>query len=250
MNAAVELLDVCLDWEDQDLQVQLSLSVEVGELLALVGPNRSGRGLLLRLCAGLISPSRGTVRVLGRELSQLSEEELVALRLRIGIVLQQPGLLSNMTVFDNVALPLRYHGAMPESAIQSLVTARLETLGLTPLRNRFPAQLNAGEARCTAIVRALIMDQELLLLEDPTEGLDAEMIQRLGQLFAECRRTRSLTILATMRTFSSLMETADRVAFMRGGRLEAVARHQDLLAMADAGMKQYLTAPGVPEQSL
>ncbi|TLY40771.1 MAG: ATP-binding cassette domain-containing protein [Nitrospirae bacterium] len=80
MNLAVELLDLCLDWEDQELQVQLSLSAEVGEFLALVGPNRSGRGLLLRLCAGLISPSRGTVRVLGRELSQLSEEELVALR--------------------------------------------------------------------------------------------------------------------------------------------------------------------------
>src|SRR5947199_12207 len=95
-----------------------------------------------------------------------------------------------------------------------------------------------------------IMDHELLLLEDPTEGLDAEMIQRLGQHFAECRRTRSLTILATMRAFSPLMETADRVAFMRGGRLEAVARHQDLLTMADAGMKQYLTAPGIPEQSL
>lgn len=250
MNFAVELSDVCLDWEEQDLQVKLSLSVQVGEFLALVGPNRSGRGLLLRLCAGLISASRGTVRVLGREMSRLSEEELVELRLRIGIVLQQPGLLSNMTIYDNVALPLRYHGAMPEPAIQSLVMARLEPLGLTPLRDRFPAQLNAGEARCAAIVRALIMDQELLLLEDPTEGLDAEMIQRLGRLFAECRRTRPLTILATMRAFSSLMETADRVAFMRGGRLEAVARHQDLLAMADAGMKQYLTAPGIPGPSL
>lgn len=250
MNFAVELSDVCLEWEEQDLRVELSLSVEAGEFMALVGPSRSGRGLLLKLCAGLVSSSRGTVRVLGRDLSQLSEQELVELRLRIGIVLQQPGLLSNMTIFDNVALPLRYHGAMPESAIESLVTARLETLGLTPLRDRFPAQLNAGEARCAAIVRALIMDQELLLLEDPTEGLDAEMIQRLGRLFAECRRTRSLTILATMRAFSSLMETADRVAFMRGGRLEAVARHQDLLTMADAGMKQYLTAPGIPEQSL
>jgi len=250
MNTAVELSDVCLDWEEQDLHVQLSLSVQVGEFLALVGPIRSGGGLLLRLCAGLISTSRGTVRVLGREMSRLSEEELVELRLRIGIVLQQPGLLSNMTIYDNVALPLRYHGAMPESAIQSLVMARLEPLGLTPLRNRFPAQLNAGEARCAAIVRALIMDQELLLLEDPTEGLDAEMIQRLGRLFAECRRTRPLTILATMRAFSSLMETADRVAFMRGGRLEAVARHQDLLTMADAGMKPYLTAPGIPEPSL
>lgn len=250
MNLAVELSDVCLEWEDQNLQVELSLSVELGEFMALVGPSRSGRGLLLKLCAGMVSPSRGTVRVLGRDLSQLSEEELVQFRLRIGIVLQQPGLLSNMTVFDNVALPLRYHGTMAEPAIQSLVMARLEALGLTSLRHRFPAQLNQGEARCAAIVRALIMDAELLLLEDPTEGLDAEMAQRLGQLFADCRRTRSLTILATMRAFTPLMEAADRVAFMRGGRLEAVARHQDLLTTADAGMRQYLTAAGTSEQSL
>src|SRR5207244_10740460 len=107
MQLAVELLGLCLDWEDQELQVQLSLSVEVAEFLALVGPNRSGRGLLLRLCAGLISPSRGTVRVLGRELSQLSEEELAAIRLRIGIVLQQPGLLSHMAVFVNMEWAMR-----------------------------------------------------------------------------------------------------------------------------------------------
>lgn len=250
MNLAVELSDVSLEWEEQNLQVELSLSVEVGEFMAVVGPSRSGRGLLLKLCAGLVSPSRGTVRVLGRDMSQLSEEELVELRFRIGIVLQQPGLLSNMTVYDNVALPLRYHGTMAEPAIQSLVTDRLEGLGLAPLRNRFPAQLNESEARCAAIVRALIMDPELLLLEDPTMGLDVEMIQRLGRLLAECRRTRSLTILATMRVFSSLMETADRIAFMRGGRLEAVARRQDLLTTADAGMRQYLAPPGMPEQPL
>ena len=250
MSAAVELSDACVNWEEQDLQVHVTLSVQTGEFLALVGPNRSGRGLVLKLCAGLVSPVQGTVRVLGREMAQLSEEDLVDLRLRVGIVLQQPGLLNNMTIYDNVALPLRYHRGMPEHEIQSLVMARLETLGLSQLWNRFPAQLNEGETRCAAILRAFIMDQELLLLEDPTEGLDAEMVGRLSQLFADYRRSRPLTILATMRAFSPLMESVDRIAFMRGGRIEAIGRHRDLLTMADAGMKLYLGAPVPPEQPI
>lgn len=246
MSAAIELSDVCVQGEEQDLQVQASLTLQTGEFLALVGPNRSGGGLVLKLCAGLVSPARGTVRVLGREMTRLSEKDLVDLRLRLGIVLQPPGLLSNMTIYDNVALPLRYHRGMSEPEIQSLVMARLEPLGLAPLWNRFPSQLNQGEARCAAIVRALILDQELLLLEDPMEGLDAEMIRRLGQLVADCRRSRPLTILATMRAFSPLMETVDRIAIMRGGRIEAIGPYKDLLTTADSAMKPYLGATAFP----
>lgn len=240
MAAAVELTDVCVDMEGQDRPAELSLTVNIGEFLALVGPSRSGKSMVLKLCAGLVAPTGGAVRVLGQDLSELDEEELETLRLRIGIVLAQPGLLSNMTVFNNVALPLRYHRGLRDDEIQPLVMAQLEALGLASMKDRFPAQLTLGEARCAAIARALVLNQELLLLDDPTAGLDADTTCRLGQLLTECRRTRALTVMAISHSFTPLLETVDRVAFVRQGRIEAIGRYRDLVAMPGAGMQGYL----------
>jgi ABC-type transporter Mla maintaining outer membrane lipid asymmetry ATPase subunit MlaF len=239
----VELTDVSVGAEGPEGLAGLagvSLSVEAGEFVALVGPNRSGKSLLLKLCAGLVAPDRGTVQVLGYDMAGLNEEELVELRQRVGILLQPPGLLSNMTVYNNVALPLRYHRGLDEETLRPLVMAQLEEFGLGPLWNRFPAQLNEGEARCAAMARALILGQELLLLDDPAEGLDAPMVRHLGQLRAKYRETKPPAILATMRTYSPLMEEAERVAFLCDGKIQALGRHQDLLAMADERMQEYL----------
>lgn len=240
MNVAVALSDVRMEMDGQPGETGVTLSVDAGEFLALVGPARSGKGLILKLCAGLLAPDEGSIRVLGCNLADLSEEELIELRMRVGIVLQPPGLLSNMTVYNNVALPLRYHRGLPDEEIRPLVMAGLEALGIASLWNRFPAELNQGETRCVAIARALILDQELVLLDEPTDGMDADMIRRLTQFLADRRRSRPLTILATLHAYSPLLESADRVAFVRGGRIEALGSHADLSAKAGADMKDYL----------
>lgn len=236
----LELAGARVEMEGRGGWSDLTLSLEAGEACALVGPNRSGKSLALKLCAGLVMPEQGTVRLFGQDLSALDEEELAELRTRVGTVLQAPGLLSNMTVYNNVALPLRYHRGLSDEEIEPLVMARLEALGVAEFRHRFPAELNQGEARCVAIARALSLDQELLLLDDPLEGLDAISIRRLGELLRTQRQARSLTILATTRRASALLTMLDWLVFMRDGHIHSQGRYEELLASADEAMKDYL----------
>lgn len=240
MSALVELTEVRVEPEDEPHPFVFTLAVREGEWLALVGPSRSGKSLVIEICAGLIAPDAGTVLVLGRDLASATDEEWVDLRVRIGTVLQQPGLLSNMTLFNNVALPLRYHRDLQEATVETRVMAQLEALGLASLRDRFPAQLKQGEIRCAAIARALILEPELLLLDDPAAGLDAEMVRRLARYLIGCRQSRSLTIISTMRTFSPLLEAVDRVAFLREGRIEVMGAPRDLMALTEPDMCGYL----------
>lgn len=238
---AIELTGVAVDMEGQDGRLSdLTLAVPTGEALALIGPNRAGKSLILKLCTGLVTPLDGTVQVLGQEMAALDEERLVAIRQRVGTMLQPPGLLSNMTVFNNVALPLRYHRGLPDQDLAPLVMTHLEALGVAHLKDRFPAQLNEGEIRCAAIARALILDQELLLLDDPLEGLDARLIRRLADWLARQRASRSLTILATARQPSSLQAMADRLAFVQDGTVRAVGRYDEVLATAGDEIKAYV----------
>lgn len=236
----LELSGAAVEMEGHGRWSDLTLSLDEGEACALIGPNRGGKSLALKLCAGLVTPERGVARLFGLNLSDLGEEELAELRQRVGTVLQAPGLLSNMTVFNNVALPLRYHRGLSDEEVEPLVMVRLEALGLAGLRHRFPAELNQGEARCVAIARALSLDQELLLLDDPLEGLDALTSRRLGEWLQGQRRSRSLTILATTRRASSLLAMVDRFAFVRDGQVQAQGQYEELLASADDAMKDYL----------
>ncbi len=236
----LELSGAAVEMEGQGQWSDLTLSLDEGEACALIGPNRGGKSLALKLCAGLVTPEQGAARLFGQDLNELNEEELVELRQRVGTVLQAPGLLSNMTVFNNVALPLRYHRGLSDEELEPLVMVRLEALGVAGLRHRFPAELNQGEARCVAIARALSLDQELLLLDDPLEGLDALTSRRLGEWLQAQRQSRPLTILATTRRASSLLAMVDRFAFVRDGRVQAQGRYEELLASADDAMQDYL----------
>jgi ABC-type transporter Mla maintaining outer membrane lipid asymmetry ATPase subunit MlaF len=240
MRNAIELQDIVVEGETGGRLLELSLVIAAGEWVVGVGPNRSGKSVMLEVCAGLISPGRGSVRVLGHDLGQLDEEALRELRLRLGVVLQQPGLLSNMTVFNNVALPLRYHQTVPESDIPARVMPVLEELDLGSIATCFPAQLSPGEVRRVALARALILNPELLLLDEPILGLDAEHVRRLAELLDRRRRARPLTIVSMVSGWSPLVDRADRVAVLRDGRLEAFGPRSELLATA-AGRQGYLT---------
>lgn len=221
--------------------LDVDLRIAAGQFVVLVGPSRSGKSLVIELAAGLVRPETGRVLMLGYEWNDTLESEQTPVRLRVGTVLQQPGLLSNMTLFHNVLLPLRYHrGAMPERSREQAVMEQLERLGVAPMRDRFPAELNQGEVRRAAIARALILDPEVLLLDDPVAGLDAEMVVALRTCIEERRTHRPLTVVATLRTCSPFSEGADRLVVLRDGRVVADGARDAVAGAVPESLKRYI----------
>ena len=222
-------------------QLAVDVRIRASQFVAFVGSSRSGKSLILELMAGIVSPEAGRVMVLGHEWTADVNDEPNPVRLRLGAVLQQPGLLSNMTLFNNVALPLRYHRAsIAERDCENLVMAQLDRLALAPMRDRFPAELNHGEARRGAIARALMLDPQVLLLDDPVAGLDAEMVLRLKAYMEERRAEQVLTIVVALRSFSPFIEKADRLVLLRDGRVEADGTRAALTEVVAPPFREYL----------
>lgn len=221
--------------------MDVDLRIVTGEFVALVGPSRSGKSLLVELAAGLVVPEAGRVIMLGHDWGEASEHEHSSVRLRVGTVLQQPGLLSNMTLFNNVLLPLRYHRtALSDGHREGMVTAQLEQLGLGSMRDRFPAELNQGEIRMGAIARALMLDPEVLLLDDPVAGLDVEMMMTLKACLEERRKRQVLTVLGALRAYSSFIEGADRIVVLQEGRVAADGVADSVACAVPPMLKRYV----------
>lgn len=223
MSEAVITLDHVSASEEERTPVEdISMTVQRGEAVALVGANASGKSLVLRLCAGLEAPASGTVRVLGVDPARASEEQLLALRQRIGFVFVKHALISNMTVYNNVALPLRYHTVFPEAEIRKRVLAHLVECGVDAYCDRMPAGLTLGDARLAAIARAMVMDPDLLCVDEVLVGLDANDLFRLRKILERYRRERELTVVTTINAPTSLFQVMDRLVLIRDGRLVAV----------------------------
>ena len=221
METAIELDHVSACVADNARVDDLSLTVRRGETVALVGSNASGKGLALKLCAGLEVPVAGAVRVLGVDPAQASDEEILHLRQRVGFVFDKPALISNMSVFNNVALPLRYHTALPEGEVRDRVMARLRECGVEAFRDRFPAELTVGDARLVALARARVMDTDILFIDELLLGLDADDLMWIPGLLESYRREAGLTVVATINAPTGLFALMDRLVLLRDGRLVA-----------------------------
>jgi len=174
----------------------LSFSIEPGSFHFLTGPSGSGKTSLLRLLLLSLKPTRGTVRLFGRDVGNLDQDALLDMRRHIGIVFQEFRLLDHLTTFENVALPLRVRGE-PESQYRSNVTELLEWVGLGERMDALPPLLSGGEKQRAAIARAVIGRPDILLADEPTGNVDPELSLRLVRLFAELNKLGTTIILAT-----------------------------------------------------
>jgi phospholipid/cholesterol/gamma-HCH transport system ATP-binding protein len=203
----------------------LNLAVADGEVLAIIGGSGSGKTTLMRLMLGLERPTSGEIRMFGRPIigAGCGEDDLKQIRHRLGVLFQQGALFSALSVFDNVALPLRELKTLPRSLIEPLVLLKLSQVGLQPNdAGKMPAELSGGMIKRVALARALIMDPQLLFLDEPTAGLDPESAKQFVALIRALRRELRLTVVMVTHDVDTLLALADRVAVLADRHLVAV----------------------------
>ncbi len=200
----------------------ISLQVQADEVVAIIGGSGSGKTTLMRLMLGLERPTSGTVRVFGQMLGQCEAADLEQVRHRWGVLFQQGALFSSLTVFENIALPLRELKSVPKPLITELVMQKLQQVGLAANDAlKLPSELSGGMIKRAALARALIMDPQLLFLDEPTAGLDPASSKQFVQLIENLRAEMKLTVVMVTHDVDTLFALVDRVAVLGEKRLLA-----------------------------
>ena len=213
------------------------------QITVVLGGSGAGKSTMLRLIGGLERPDSGTVRVAGEEVSRLSERRLFRVRERLGMLFQGGALLDSMTVFDNVALPLREHTRLSEAEVAERVRERLAAVGLPDVAELFPRHLSGGMARRAALARCVVMDPEIVLCDEPFSGLDPLNVRRIEALLVELSRRTGLTLVVTSHHLASSLRMADRIVFLVDGRAVS-GSPRELLRSEDRRIVDFLAAEG------
>jgi len=222
----------------------VSLSVRLGEIFALVGGSGCGKSTLLREVLLLQAPVSGSIRVFGREVVGLSDEEALPLRRRWGVVFERGALFSSLTVTENVGMVLREHTRLSARLIDEIATLKIALTGLPPDAGpKYPNELSGGMRKRAALARALALDPELLFLDEPTAGLDPLSASGIDELVRNLRDALGLTIMLVTHDLDLLWHDADRVAVLGDGHILGVGTMSELSQLQDPLIREYFYGP-------
>jgi phospholipid/cholesterol/gamma-HCH transport system ATP-binding protein len=219
---------------------QLDLDVRRGEILSLVGGSGSGKTTLLRQILGLETQSSGSIRIFGQEAATMDARTAKLLRSRSGMLFQHGALFSAMTVFDNIAQPLRELGKIPDALLCDIVALKLEMVGLSGRHaSKMPAALSGGMVKRVGIARALALEPELLFLDEPTAGLDPQASEEFVELIATLHRALGLTVVMVTHDLDTMVSLSTRVAVLADRRVIAAASVEEVAGVAHPFVENY-----------
>ena len=218
----------------------IDLRVEAGQMLGLVGGSGSGKTTLLREMVGLLKPYRGSVRLFGQSVFDSDPQQRRELRRRFGMLFQQGALFSALNVFANVAFPLREFGIRDEGMLRDLVLLKLAMVELGPeVALRMPAELSGGMVKRVALARALALEPELLLLDEPTAGLDPDRSAGFVRLIRALHEALGLTVILVTHDLDTLAALATRVAVLSEGRILAFGPLEEIMRVQDPFIERF-----------
>tara|TARA_R100000750_G_scaffold9046_2_gene6081 strand:- start:22156 stop:22956 length:801 start_codon:yes stop_codon:yes gene_type:complete len=205
----VELKDLTFAHGSHRVYDGLSLTVPKGKMVAVMGPSGIGKTTLLRLIGGQLKPDSGSIKVAGEEVPKLKRDALYQLRKRMSMLFQSGALFTDMSVYENVAFPLREHTDLPEELIRSVVLMKLEAVGLRGARHLMPSELSGGMARRAALARAIALDPDLILYDEPFAGQDPISMGVIVKLIKSLNESLGLTSIVVSHDVNDLLSIAD-----------------------------------------
>lgn len=245
MSTAASLKNVNFGYGDRLILKNLTVDVPKGSVVSVMGGSGSGKTTLLRLMCGQYPVNQGEVEVLGQNIVTASTSELYAFRKRIGVLFQFGALFTDLSVFDNVAFPLREHTSLPEPVIRDLVLLKLHAVGLRGAANLFPSEISGGMSRRVALARAVALDPELIFYDEPFAGLDPISLGITARLIRTLNDALGATSVVVTHDIHESFEISDYVIVIGNGEVLATGTPAEVEANQDPYVQQFVN--GKPE---
>lgn len=258
----IEIRDLDYSRGQRSIFKGLNIDIPRGKVVAIMGPSGTGKTTLLRLITRQIRPDRGSIKINGIEIANLNQKDLYVMRRRFGVLFQNGALLTDLSVFENVAFPLREHTKLPNRLIRHVVLTKLHAVGLRGAADMMPAELSGGMARRVALARAMVMDPEILIYDEPFVGLDPISMGVIVRLVRKMNDALGISSILVSHDVQEIATVADQSFLISGGNVAASGSPDELRnasselvnqfmhGMADGPVPFHYAAPDYAEQLL
>lgn len=236
----IEIKDVYKSFGDNQVLRGVDLTINKGETAVIIGRSGCGKSVLLKLIMGLLKPDQGTILVNGDDIPSLNDNQLNKVRQKFGMLFQASALFDSMTVDENVGLGLREHTNLSEEQVKEKVKEKLKMVGLSAVEQTKPAELSGGMKKRVGLARAIAMDPEYVLFDEPTTGLDPIMADVINELIIDLRNTLSITSIAVTHDIVSAYKIADRIAMLYEGKIVFVGTPEEVKNTDNPVVRQFV----------
>ena len=239
-SALIEFRDVHKAFRDNTVLEGVDLAIREGETFTILGGSGSGKSVCLKHMIGLLKPDRGRVTVAGRDITELREHQLIEVRTNVSMIFQSAALFDSLSVYENVAYPLREHRAWDEAQVAERVAACLEAVGMPGVEALMPAELSGGMRKRVGVARGIALEPGVILYDEPTTGLDPANRQRVAQLIRSLQRRLGVTSVVVTHELDLCFAVSDRVALLKDGRIVAEGSAQDMRGSDHPDVRDFL----------
>ncbi len=239
-ESAIEICDLIKSLGNRKVLDGVNLSILKGETMSVIGGSGAGKSVLLKHIVGLMRPDRGSVKVQGVDITGTNHGSLEAARRKIGFCFQGSALLNSLSVFENVALPLREHEAIGEDEIRRRVEEKLTLVGLSDASQKLPSEISGGMKKRVGLARAIIRNPEIILYDEPTAGLDPVMGTAINDLILDMQKKLGVTSVLVTHDMTSAFRVSNRIAMLVKGRIVKLGTPAEFRACDDPLVKQFI----------
>jgi phospholipid/cholesterol/gamma-HCH transport system ATP-binding protein len=240
----INIQDVWIAFGDNQVLKGLDLAIEEGETIVIIGQSGCGKSVLLKTIVGLLAPDRGDIYFENTPLKKLSKRELYEIRKKIGMVFQSSALFDSLSVWENVGLALLEHSRKRQKEVRRIALEKLALVGLHDVEDKYPAELSGGMKKRVGIARAIAMEPEFVLYDEPTTGLDPIIADRINELILQLQKKLNITTVAVTHDMTSAYKIADRIAMIYDGKIIYDGSPAEIQKTENPYVQQFINGEG------